>query len=593
MKNTVINKFYFNSTPKNLCSIDLNRGFLYTLREVNAMDKYTFGKNLYELRNKKGLTQKELGKLLGVSDKAVSKWETGEAMPRTAKLVLITDLFGVTMEQLSSEDFDCNAEDFQQNETPEQKESRYKKYFDNAMKSHYRGCKLSFVISITALIISVIAIIGTTVMGGVAGISVTLWELVIAYLLPIFILVYCLLLLYKIYKNKEKTELSDFVPFIISLIVFSVIFCVFGFINEINSEDILNVIGCLTTVFALLVELKYIKSKKQNSFTKTKAVAILAFASLGLVISLFAHIDNIVAVFILYSQLNLIAGSCDLLLVKIITSVLENDNTVVQKDTKKKKFLKRTLIITIVSFVIVSLLFVIFPGIGLKLSCQAMQRGQEINVQWEAEDVYFKKGESKRISMDWFSVEIPRELKKSDFESSFENTITEIYKKENVAYVTVQKLTDNPYADFDLFEITDEASEEDNAVDEMYLLNFQKEFGKIPSSMYEYQRLAASLDADDMKIWDYPQCVLYTQLIATAQIASFGGSNEIYYVDTDRTYGEITLILPVTEEDESIMANYSVVDKYNLDVSYSIIVRIPDGDMDLLHKIINSVEIDL
>ena len=64
------------------------------------MDKYTFGKNLYELRNKKGLTQKELGKLLGVSDKAVSKWETGEAMPRTAKLVLITDLFGVTMEQL-------------------------------------------------------------------------------------------------------------------------------------------------------------------------------------------------------------------------------------------------------------------------------------------------------------------------------------------------------------------------------------------------------------------------------------------------------------------------------------------------------------
>ena len=89
------------------------------------MDKYTFGKNLYELRNKKGLTQKELGKLLGVSDKAVSKWETGEAMPRTAKLVLITDLFGVTMEQLSSEDFDCNAEDFRQNETPEQKESRY------------------------------------------------------------------------------------------------------------------------------------------------------------------------------------------------------------------------------------------------------------------------------------------------------------------------------------------------------------------------------------------------------------------------------------------------------------------------------------
>lgn len=557
------------------------------------MDKYTFGKNLYELRNKKGLTQKELGKLLGVSDKAVSKWETGEAMPRTAKLVLITDLFGVTMEQLSSEDFDCNAEDFQINETPEQKESRYKKYFDKAMKNHYRGYKFSFAFSIVTLVISVITLIGTVIMGGVAGVSVTLWEMVLAYLLPIFILIYCIILLNKIYKSKEKTELVDFVPLHIALIVFSIVFCGLGFINEITNEDVVNVIGCLITVPSLLIELKYVKSKKQNAFSETKAVVILLFAILGLVISIFAHINNIVASFILGSQLGLIAGLSDLLSVAIITSVLESDDTVEKKDSKKKKFFKKALIATIISFVIVSLLFMVFPGIGLKLSCLVMQKGQEVNAQWEAKDVSFKKGESKKISMDWVSVEIPKELKKSDFESSLENTTTEIYKKEDVAFVTFQKLTDNPYADFDLFEITDDASEEDNAVDEMYLLSFQKEFGKIPSSMYEYQRLSASLDADDMNILDYPQCVLYTQLIATTNILSFGGSNKVYYVDTDRTYGEITLILPVSDADNSIMANYSVVDKYNLDVSYSIIVRIPDGDMDLLHKIINSVEIDL
>ncbi len=593
MKNTVINKFYFNSTYKNLCSIDLNRGFLYTLSEVNAMDKYTFGKNLYELRNKKGLTQKELGKLLGVSDKAVSKWETGEAMPRTAKLVLITDLFGVTMEQLSSEDFDCNAEDFQINETPEQKESRYKKYFDKAMKNHYRGCKFSFVFSIVTLVISIIAVIGTVVMGGVAGVSVTLWEMVLAYLFPIFILIYCIILSHKIYKNKEKTELADFVPLYIALMVFSIVFCGLGFINEITNEDIVNVIGCLITVSSLLVVLKYLKSKNKGDFSETKAVVILIFASLGLAISIFAHINNIVAAFILGTQLGLISGTADLLSVAIITSVLESDYTVEKKDSKKKKFFKKALLATIASFVIVSLLFMIFPGIGLKLTCKAMQKGQEVNAQWETKDVYFEKGESKRIDMDWVSVEIPKELKKSDFESSLENTTIEMYKKEDAAYVSIQKLTDNPYADFDLFEITDEASEEDNAVDEMYLLNFQKAFGKIPSSMYEYQRLAASLDADDMNILDYPQCVLYTQLIATTNMLSFGGSNEVYYVDTDRTYGEITLILPMGDGDNSIMVTYSVVDKYNLDVSYSVIVRIPDGDMDLLHKIINSVEIDL
>ena len=557
------------------------------------MDKYTFGKNLYELRNKKGLTQKELGKLLGVSDKAVSKWETGEAMPRTAKLVLITDFFGVTMEQLSSEEFDCNAEDFQQNETPEQKESRYKKYFDNAMKNHYRGYKFSFAFSIVTLVISVITLIGTVIMGGVAGISVTLGQVVLTYILPIFILIYCILISHKLYKNKEKTESADFVPLFIALIVFSIVFCGLGFINEITNEDIANVIGCLITVPSLLVVLKYIKPKNKGAFSETKAIVILIFASLGLAVSILAHINNIVAAFILGSQLGLISGIADLLSVAIITSVLENDDIVQKKDSRKKKFFKKALIATIVSFVIVSLLFMIFPGVGLKLTCKVMQKGQEVNAQWEAKDVSFKKGESKKISMDWVSVEIPKELKKSDFESSLENTTTEIYKKEDVAFVTFQKLTDNPYADFDLFEITDDASEEDNAVDEMYLLSFQKEFGKIPSSMYEYQRLSASLDADDMNILDYPQCVLYTQLIATTNILSFGGSNEVYYVDTDRTYGEITLILPVSDADNSIMANYSVVDKYNLDVSYSIIVRIPDGDMDLLHKIINSVEIDL
>ncbi len=557
------------------------------------MDKYTFGNNLYELRNKKGLTQKELGKLLGVSDKAVSKWETGEAMPRTAKLVLITDLFGVTMEQLSSEDFDCNAEDFQQNETAEEKESRYKKYFHNAMKKHYRGCKFSMVLSIASIIMAVVVLIGSVVMGGVAGITVPLWKMVLVYLLPIFMLIYGNILLNKIYKNREKTEVSDFVPLLVTLIISSVIFCVFGFINEITTEDIFSVIGCLITVSATLVELNYIKLKTKGTFTENKAVGFFLLACSGVLISAIANISTIVAIFILVSQLGLFTGSADLLSVTIITAVLENDNIVYKKDSRKKKFFKKALIVTIVSFVIVSLLFMIFPGIGLKLSCQAMQIGQDASGEWVTEDVSFKKGESKRISMDWFSVEIPKELKKENFESSLENTTMKMYKNEEVATISIQKLTDNPYADFVLFEITDEASQEDKAADELYLLSFQKEFGKIPSSMYEYKRLAASLDADDMKVYDYPQCVLYAQLIATAQMLSFGGSNEVYYIDTDRTYGEITVIPPLSEGNDRLIATYSVVDKYNLDVDYRVIISIPDNDRELLHKIVNSVEIDL
>ena len=40
-----------------------------------------FGDKILEARKKKGLTQKELGALLHVSDKVISKWETGRALP--------------------------------------------------------------------------------------------------------------------------------------------------------------------------------------------------------------------------------------------------------------------------------------------------------------------------------------------------------------------------------------------------------------------------------------------------------------------------------------------------------------------------------
>lgn len=59
-----------------------------------------FGNFLYELRKEKGMTQAQLADRLGVTNKAVSKWETGEAMPETALLVPISEIFGVTVDEL-------------------------------------------------------------------------------------------------------------------------------------------------------------------------------------------------------------------------------------------------------------------------------------------------------------------------------------------------------------------------------------------------------------------------------------------------------------------------------------------------------------
>lgn len=59
-----------------------------------------FGNYLYTLRKSKGMTQQEIADKLGVTNKAVSKWETGEAFPETAQLVPLADIFGVTVDDL-------------------------------------------------------------------------------------------------------------------------------------------------------------------------------------------------------------------------------------------------------------------------------------------------------------------------------------------------------------------------------------------------------------------------------------------------------------------------------------------------------------
>lgn len=59
-----------------------------------------FGNLLYSLRKSKGMTQQELADKLGVTNKAISKWETGEAFPETGQLVPLSDIFGISVDDL-------------------------------------------------------------------------------------------------------------------------------------------------------------------------------------------------------------------------------------------------------------------------------------------------------------------------------------------------------------------------------------------------------------------------------------------------------------------------------------------------------------
>ena len=56
--------------------------------------------NLLEYRKKHRLSQEELAEKIGVSRQAVSKWERGEASPDTDNLIMLAQIYGVTLDEL-------------------------------------------------------------------------------------------------------------------------------------------------------------------------------------------------------------------------------------------------------------------------------------------------------------------------------------------------------------------------------------------------------------------------------------------------------------------------------------------------------------
>lgn len=64
------------------------------------MNDYRFADYLYEKRRQAGLSQRQVAALLGMSDKAVSKWETGRAKPTTNALRKVAALYEVSVEEL-------------------------------------------------------------------------------------------------------------------------------------------------------------------------------------------------------------------------------------------------------------------------------------------------------------------------------------------------------------------------------------------------------------------------------------------------------------------------------------------------------------
>ena len=59
-----------------------------------------FNEKLLKLRKEKGLSQEELGMEMQVSRQTVSKWEAGQSYPDFTRLVMLSDFFDMTLDEL-------------------------------------------------------------------------------------------------------------------------------------------------------------------------------------------------------------------------------------------------------------------------------------------------------------------------------------------------------------------------------------------------------------------------------------------------------------------------------------------------------------
>ena len=96
------------------------------------MAKDKFSVNLKNLRNEKGITQKQLSEKLAISDKTISKWERGNGFPEVSLLLPLCNELEITVnellsgERVSEEEYLKKAEENMVNLVRETQESKKK-----------------------------------------------------------------------------------------------------------------------------------------------------------------------------------------------------------------------------------------------------------------------------------------------------------------------------------------------------------------------------------------------------------------------------------------------------------------------------------
>lgn len=119
------------------------------------MDSKLVGNFIARLRREKGYTQKQLADKLSVTDKAVSRWETGKGYPDIQILVSLGEVLGVSLNELLS------GKRLETEEREIQSEKHIVNAYSQAKKAKHRS-KLTVILSVVITLLFVLGALGTS-----------------------------------------------------------------------------------------------------------------------------------------------------------------------------------------------------------------------------------------------------------------------------------------------------------------------------------------------------------------------------------------------------------------------------------------------
>ena len=106
----------------------------------DQMKKQTLGMMISSLRKENGMTQLQLAEIMGVTDKAVSKWERDLSAPDVNSIPKLAETFGITVDELMQV-------------KTETKENRSHNKIDEIIDTALKGIGLAMGIAVTVLTI--------------------------------------------------------------------------------------------------------------------------------------------------------------------------------------------------------------------------------------------------------------------------------------------------------------------------------------------------------------------------------------------------------------------------------------------------------